>query len=366
MAYKEATEIENAEIKIFRLCKIAVENLYSKEHFKREVDKIIDEVCDKLHSEELKQKVMRSLRLYAQRTYAKQREILIESVILYAVLILGAHRGNSDAIRQKKIYDNAFSDKFRHSPGFLSVLEKELTNVTYPTAIPLGIYHKNYMRRVENLTNELIKARAKEDYTTNVSLRNIAEMTIRYEHQLNMIAEKRKSGKKLVYILAHANCSKRCQKYQIGGTKHPSGLYSLDGTSGVTEDGIRYVPLEFATDNPDDLYTTKAGITYQNGCLTGFNCRHKLGDYVPGVRPEPIPDSVIQNRREIEAKQREYERQIREYTKSSIAMQGINSKLSKKYRTAAIEKTEEYKQFSLSNNAAWYPERLKLFDIDNS
>ena len=222
------------------------------------------------------------------------------------------------------------------------------------------------MQRVEKLTKELSESSAKEDYTTNVSLRNIAEMTVRYEHQLDMINEKRESGRKLVYILAHANCSKRCQKYQVGGTKHPSGLYSLDGTSGVTEGGIKYVPLEFATHNPEDLYTTKAGVTYQNGCLTGFNCRHILGDYIPGVKPETIPTDVIERRRSIEQKQREYERDIRKYRKSSVVLQDINPRLASKYSEIAREKEKEYRSFSRQNGVAFYPERLKVLSDETN
>ncbi|MBQ2324750.1 MAG: hypothetical protein II377_00730 [Clostridia bacterium] len=220
------------------------------------------------------------------------------------------------------------------------------------------------MKKVEELTKELVTRGAKEDYTTNVSLRNIAEMTVRYEHQVNMIDEKRQSGVKLVYILPHANCSKRCEKYQVGGSLHPSGLYSLDGSVGVTKEGVKYRPLEFATDNPIDRYTTKAGITYQNGCLTGFNCRHTLGDYKPGAKPITIPEKVIAKRREIEQKQREYERQIREYKKASIALKDIDAKKAKKMRKLAIETNAKYKAFSRKHNVAYFPDRTKLLEDD--
>ena len=67
----------------------------------------------------------------------------------------------------------------------------------------------------------------------------------------------------------------------------------------------------------------------QNGCLTGFNCRHTLGDYVPGVKPDTIPTDVIERRRSIEQKQREYEREIRKYKKASTVIQGVNPKQAK-------------------------------------
>ena len=89
-------------------------------------------------------------------------------------------------------------------------------------------------------TEALVKADAKEDYSTNVNLRNIAEMQIRYEHQQDMIQSLRDNGTRLVYIVPHANASERCEKYQVGGSLHPSGLYSLDGTTGTTAEGVDY------------------------------------------------------------------------------------------------------------------------------
>lgn len=101
----------------------------------------------------------------------------------------------------------------------------------------------------------------------------------------------------------------------LGGSLHPSGGYSLDGTEGVTADGVRYKPLEFSADNPIDRYITRSGKVYQDGCITGFNCRHILRDYVPGAKPQAIPKRVIERQRAIEEKQREYERRIRDYKK---------------------------------------------------
>jgi hypothetical protein len=365
MDYRLTLEIGNVELKILNLCKTAIQLRYSKDKFKREVDKLINGLCERIEYSYLKEKTRNSLRAYSERCYAKEWQIYTEMAAMYAVLLIGIERKERKAEAFKKEFDKTTSDRIRHSPGFLNIVNSKKNDSFYPHSLPLNVYHKTYMKRVEELTKELVDIEAKEDYKTNVSLRNIAEMTIRYEHQLDMIEEKRRSGKKLVYILAHANASERCQKYQVGGTKHSSGLYSLDGTSGTTEDGIKYVPLEFATNNPEDQYTTKAGITYQNGCLTGFNCRHKLGDYIPGVTPQPIDENVIEKRRELETKQRDYERQIRKYKKAAAVMKDTNPKQAKIFKDAAHTKFEKYKEFSLKNNIAFYTERTKLFEDDN-
>jgi hypothetical protein len=366
MDYRLTLEIGNVELKILNLCKTAIQLRYSKDKFKREVDKLINWLCERIEYSYLKEKTRNSLRAYSERCYAKEWQIYTEMAAMYAVLLIGIERKERKAEAFKKEFDKTTSDRIRHSPGFLNIVNSKKNDSFYPHSLPLNVYHKTYMKRVEELTKELVDIEAKEDYKTNVSLRNIAEMTIRYEHQLDMIEEKRRSGKKLVYILAHANASERCQKYQVGGTKHSSGLYSLDGTSGTTEDGIKYVPLEFATNNPEDQYTTKAGITYQNGCLTGFNCRHKLGDYIPGVTPQPIDEKVIEKRRELETKQRDYERQIRKYKKAAIVFKETSPRLSQKYDDATKAKTKEYRKFVQENNLTYYSERLKLLKDDEN
>lgn len=374
MEYKNVTEfpeqalvIEDAETEILKLCKKAVLWLYSKERFKREADEIIDKALEQLKNEQLKQKTREGLRIYAQKCYKKERDLLLLHAGMLALLISASRKKERSANPLIKRYNADVSAEYRNTPGFKHALSYDLYNdladTAYTNAVPLGEYFKDYSKKVKQTFDELVSSSAHEDYSTNVSLRNVAEMTVRYESQLDMIEEKRKEGKRLVYILAHANCSKRCEKYQVGGSSHPSGLYSLDGTSGTTPEGIKYVPLEFATDNPADRYITRAGKVYQNGCLTGFNCRHQLGDYVPGVKPLAIPKKVIERRRAVEEKQREYEREIRNYKKAAVIAE--NPKQAANFRKAARKLNEEYRQFSVKNKVAWNPDRVKIFDNED-
>lgn len=371
MEYKNVTEfpeqalvIEDAETEILKLCKKAVLWLYSKEQFKREVDAIIDRALEKLKDEQLKLKTREGLRIYAQKCYKKERDLLkmrVKTVVLLAYAVQKNRKAAAPLIKQMR---EDVPAEYRQTPGFEKAYKSEpppqYPDWFYQTAVPLNTYYKEYSEKVEKAFDELVKSSAHEDYTTNVSLRNVAEMTVRYENQLDMIEGKRKEGKKLVYILAHANCSKRCEKYQVGGSLHPSGLYSLDGTEGVTPEGVPYKPLEFATNNPEDRYITRAGKVYQNGCLTGFNCRHKLGDYVPGVAPQAIPKKVIERRRAVEEKQREYEREIRNYKKAAVL--APSKEKAKAYREKASQLNEKYRRFSVKNKVAWNPDRIKIFD----
>ena len=370
MAYKgiheftsQALIVEDAESEILAYTKRAVLECHTKDRFKTEVDKIIDKHLERLTSEELRGKAKDGLRLYAQKSFKKQRDLLLLHVAFFAILIIGKQEKKAEVRPFLRDFESNVGKEYRASQGFKRALEADLSQASYPSRLPLDIYHKRYMKRVEEVTEELITSGAKEDYASNVSLRNIAEMTVRYEHQTEMIDDFRKRSVRLVYILPHANCSKRCEKYQVGGSLHPSGLYSLDGSSGTTAEGIPFKPLSFATDNPIDLYTTKAGKTYQNGCITGFNCRHKLGEYIPGVRPKPIPKSVIEKRRAIEMAQREYEREIRACKKALIVE--ISEKMRKHYRKQAAELKRRYQAFSVKNGVAWYPERTKIFDKED-
>jgi ribosomal protein S18 len=178
-------------------------------------------------------------------------------------------------------------------------------------------------------------------------------MTVRYERQLERLEELKADGVKLVWIEPHANCSERCEKYQ-------GKLYSLDGSTGKI-DGIDYRPLEYATNNPVDRYVTRAGKVYQNGCITGFNCRHQLIPYEEGNRPMPIPADVIARRRAIEQRQREMERDIRAQKRKAVLMRNVSPEAYNKAREKASRMTELYEEYSRKNDAAFSRERTSIF-----
>lgn len=347
-------------------CKMAVNGRYTRERFTSGVDRIIREALKEL-PDELRRRFTDGLRTYATQTYARLRELLILRAAFLVALLAAERRRDPLAATMRARMEQELDKEYTESPAFVETVKKintaSLPTSYSPTGLPLDMYHKDYQAKVRAVTERLIRADAKEDYSTNVNLRNIAEMQVRYDHQIDMIQGMRESGTKLVWIVPHANCSERCQKYQVGGTKHPSGLYSLDGTKGKTPEGVEYLPLEFATQNPDDLYTTAAGKTYQNGCLTGFNCRHKLKAYAPGNKPVPVDKKEIERRREVEEKQRRYERQIREYRRGAILCDGESRKKKALLKEKAAAKYEEYRKYCVDNKVAMYPERTKLVGI---
>lgn len=214
----------------------------------------------------------------------------------------------------------------------------------------LQTYSKTYMSLVEKAFNELAESTARDGYASNVSLRNIAEMTVRYDKHVAELSTLKNNGVRLAWTSTHANCSRRCEPWQ-------GKLYSLDGTSG-TIDGIRYRPLEVAT---DIYYTTKAGKTYKNGIISGFNCRHYLIPYEKGNKPVEVPAEVVEKQREINERQRELERDIRRYRDLALVYKSVDKVKYTTYRQLAEDKNNEYIAYSRKNKVAFYPSRTKIF-----
>lgn len=217
---------------------------------------------------------------------------------------------------------------------------------------PLQRFSKQYMR--ENVTpalNRLAEQQAKDpdDVSGRNTLRNRAEMEVRYNAHLEQLEEFRKQGVNLVICSTHADCSERCASWQ-------GRVYSLDGTSGTTDDGRKYQPLENATDIP---YTTDAGKTYKNGLL-GFNCRHFLVPYKSGYRfPKP---NAEEERREyaITQEQRRLETAVRKWRTKAVECKNTDRDKYLEARRQAIAANKEYISFSKQHNRAYYPSRTAI------
>lgn len=213
-------------------------------------------------------------------------------------------------------------------------------------------YTRDYMRdNVKPALDRLVgqQARDPDDVTGRNTLRNRAEMEVRYDAHMEQIADFKERGVRLVIASTHADCSERCRPWQ-------GRVYSLDGTRGKTDDGRAYVPLEEATDVP---YTTKAGKTYKNGLL-GFNCRHYLVEYKKGYRfPKPNAEA---ERREyaITIEQRRLEREVRKWRTVAVESKDIDRERYLEAKKRATAANNAYIEFSKQHDRAYYPSRTKL------
>lgn len=181
------------------------------------------------------------------------------------------------------------------------------------------------------------------------SLRNRAEMEVRYDDHLRNIEELRNQGCKLVIASTHSDCSERCKPWQ-------GKVYSLDGTEGTTPDGRPYIPLERAT---DVYYTTKSKKVYKNGLL-GFNCRHYLVPYQDGFRFTKSSEIAERKEYKITLKQREMERNVRYYRTRAIMSKGVDDAEYKRSRDLAVKWNNAYIEFSKDSGRAYYPSRTKI------
>ena len=175
------------------------------------------------------------------------------------------------------------------------------------------------------------------------SLYGWSEMNERRNEQRNMIKELREKTR-LVICDTHSDCSDRCFKWQ-------GRVYSLDGTSGRTDDGREYIPLEVAVND------TTFGL--HNGLL-GFNCRHKLVEYKKGKKPIKVSRTEQKREYALSEKQRLLEREIRSMKDLAISFEKVDKEKFKFYQLRATQLTREYKTFCRENNRVEYRSRLTI------
>lgn len=346
----QAIIIEETESDLKVLIKNAVIYNMPFNSLNARITRLVNEAIEDFTPNEFKERSRRLLLDYATEQYwqFKQATRNVNLSILAAMALVTNNKRLTQAEAQQ------INRTLNRSPtmkvvGIENVRLNKYTGY-YEIGQALQQYSKDYMSKVEKAFNELAKSTARDGYASNVSLRNIAEMTVRYEKHVEQLSELKSKGVRLVWVSTHANCSKRCEPWQ-------GKLYSLDGTSGVI-DGIRFQPLENAT---DIYYTTKAGKTYKNGIISGFNCRHYLIPYKKGNKPVHVPADVVERERAINNKQRELEREVRDYRDLALTYKNADNVKAKQYRKLAIQKNKEYIQFSKQHKVAYYPSRTKIF-----
>ena len=349
---KQASVLVDAETDIKITIKDGVLKGAPSYSIQQKIREIINRAVSKLKSNTLKEDAQKALMDFSDRIY-KQMRIAFPNPIL-AVATWIAVQSVEISISKGKTLQT--SEYFVPKTIAEKTAFKQLYGNKYETTakgIPLQEFQKKYISKVTDELNDLANARAiaPTDIIGRNSLRNLAEMQVRYESHQDEIKELKKNGVRLVICSTHADCSERCAPYQ-------GRVYSLDGSRGTTEDGRDYVPLEEATENPRDRYVTKAGRVYQNGLL-GFNCRHKLYQYKVGMVVPYASAKVQEQEREITRRQRELERNVIKWRERAVLQKG-----NVRAHTIAKRKAEfwfgKYKEFSKKNGRAYYPDRIKI------
>lgn len=267
---------------------------------------------------------------------------------------------NEDVIRQTKKSLMKFAIKqWKHMVkqynlgGAFLLLGLSIKAVKVPTtdtgksALQMAVNKR--MSSIDKTTYKMGLSNLADSYPTTreayMPLDSQVEMWKRHEDQQSMV-DNLKEQTDLVIVSSHANCSPRCAFWQ-------GKVLSLSNKTGKTSDGKKIYPLSKAT----DVYvTTKSGKVWKNGLL-GFNCRHQLLPYSPGMRQPFVSEKQRNKEYEIELVQRDYERQIRKHKTNAILLDGQEAQ---EERLRARELTNKYRKFCVSKGRAFYQSRIVM------
>ena len=324
------------------------------------MDEQIVDCVNTLESPDLKTSANTSLRVFANGTI---KSALLGLGIQERDLILALARFNEGFTTKRiiTIMTLGFTNvgaKYQTDVDFKTIAPKsaqavDINNLPVKNVGNLGVagneFGKTYMEKVKEAFYRIVDGEAK--YDSNVSLRNISEMTVRYEKTMASLEELKANGVNLITTTRHENCSKRCEKWQ-------GGHYTLDNTYQVV-DGIQFIPLSVAT---DQWVKTKSGKMYKNGHLTGYNCRHKAIPYQKGYESPMVDKATVEKQRAIDKRMRELERIIRHWKELELMYK--NTHFEKEYKNAKM-KVREWKQayinFCRKNKRAIEVSRIEIF-----
>lgn len=349
---RQALAVEEAQ----GLIRIAVKDALLYGWLKSELDKkvlrIINEALAHITIPSLKSAAYRSLTAFYIRQRQLSAEIPQRRLFLFLCLLKLGER-------------NLPAEK--HSPYTakisLSTARKTITEAIPDYILPrddsvdsLGLwarkYHEDYYK--ENIlptfnrmaSEEALDPDSESYWGKKSTLRNRAEREVRYQGHVDALADFKKRGVRLVIVSAHSDCSERCWQWQ-------GRVYSLDGTSGVTSDGRRYVPLENATDIWDKNHKWKNG-------LFGFNCRHYMVEYKEGYAFPMASRAKEEREYKITQKQRYMERQVRHWRTEAEMAKDVNKERYDYSRNKAKGYEKRYIKYSRENNRPYYDTRTRI------
>lgn len=332
--------IEEAQTQIKLLIKQAILlEIPTYAELRNKINKTIDETVKELESEDLKRIARTTLQTFAEKMYASS---LVKLGVPINMLLIAVGYMKNGSNLQEVVNRYKAINKAR--------VEERVDDM--PQAQTIGqanqMYSKAYFEEVKPVLQDLINSDPM--YDRNISLRNIAEMTVRYEKTMQSIDSLKAQGVNFVQSSRHANCSKRCEKWQ-------GGYYTLDNTYQVV-DGIHFQPLSNAT---DQYHTTKKGKVYKNGHITGFNCRHYLTPYKKGYEQPMVSAKVVEKEREIDSKMRAMERLIRKWKETALIYKGVDKDKYVRAKAKATNYNQKYIAYAKANKRAYYPSRTDVF-----
>lgn len=207
-------------------------------------------------------------------------------------------------------------------------------------------YHKKVADMIVDIGNT--RPTLKDKLGRTISLRNLSEMTVRYEQRQEDF--KNLGNAKYVIASQHANASFRCEPFQ--GKIY---LMDIDPNEKIKPNVVKgYVIKPIGKYDGHDYYSLKEAM--EHGFLS-YNCRHRVTKYMKGMDiPKPIPASVVNKQRKIETNMRAMEREIRHYK----AMQSLDKENRKQWVNKSKKMQAVYDSYARKNNMAREPWRTSI------
>ena len=177
-----------------------------------------------------------------------------------------------------------------------------------------------------------------------VSIRNKAEMAVRYDAMKEELQEIVADKEQYVIVSQHADASLRCSPLQ-------GLLYKLDVNP---EDHIKVVlsskelgskkPKEIGKVDGNPYYSLKEAMSYG---LFSYNCRHRFIKYIPGQKittQYQYDSKAAETKREIDTNMRALERQIRMLKEREVL--SLDPKERKAYIKASKQAQAKYRAYA--------------------
>jgi hypothetical protein len=210
-------------------------------------------------------------------------------------------------------------------------------------------YYYNYTERVAQAMDELAQQHLTLD---KYSLRNKAEIKVRYDVINEDLKRLKDKGTKFVVSSAHANASERCQWWQ-------GKIFEIDIDIATREmgqyDGVKPKQTIKGYIDGKPYYSLKEAC--ENGFLS-YNCQHRLIAYYKGIHLQTYDFVKVEQRRNISQNQRYLERQIR-YLRTRLEL-AVTDEEKKIYRQQVKQLKNDYAQFCSDNNVPRYDWRTQI------
>lgn len=343
--------IEEANTKLHSLLKLSVINEINKLVVKTEVQNLIGKTEQDLKSKKAPQdliaKTIKSIKLRFVEWFQR------------IAIILSKHTANPLI---DKTYQALTGKKLKGSNSLLiNINDTDIGGINEVSDFVTTQTHAAGQAYMDDYTN-IVKKAMKEIASKNLvmrdkngrklSVRNLAEMTARYQDTQDKLQELKNKNISFVVASSHANASKRCQIWQ-----GKVFLLDVEPNTQFKQEVIEgYEPTPLGKIDNINYYSLADAM--RHGFL-GYNCRHRLIKYTKGMELfREYPVNQIERERNIESKQRNLERQIRR-AKQNASM-AITKEERQKWTEVSKYYQDKYHDFCHSNGVVEVPWRTRI------